>query len=175
VADYAFTPGVPSPTTATHVVYAWDPTTLTMKVYVNGTVAGTATGIDPAFAMPTGVGRLGNNAAGAEPMVGTVHRVTVYDSLVAEEVILRHAQAFASVGQPPVVALDVKGALPAVTLSQGVSGAHYRVEYRNSLAAADAWQLLADIPALNGTSVRVEDPTPLSTRSERYYRAVQVP
>jgi hypothetical protein len=175
VADYSFTPGVPSPTTATHVAYAWDAAATTMKVYVNGVLAGTATGIDANFAMPTGVGRLGNNAGGAEPMVGTVHRVTVYDSLLAEDVILRHAQTFSNVGQPPVVALDVKGALPAVTLSQGVPGRHYRVEYRNTLAGTDTWQLLADIPALSGTSVRVEDPTPLSTRSERFYRAVQVP
>ena len=175
VADYPFTPGVPSPTAATHIAYSWDAATTTMTLYVNGLLAGTTSGVDAAFALPADLGSLGNNAGGTEPMVGTIHRVTVYEERLVESVLLDHATAFAGVGQPPVLALDARGALPAITLSQGVAGAHYRVEYRNSLAAADAWQLLTDIPALAGTSVRVEDPTPLASRSERFYRAVQLP
>jgi len=58
-------------------------------------------------------------------------------------------------------------------MSQGIPGLHYRLEYRNSLALTDPWQLLQDIPALSATSLRVVDPTPIQLR--RFYRAVQVP
>jgi hypothetical protein len=54
----------------------------------------------------------------------------------------------------------------------GTFGLHYRVEYRNSLAPADAWQLLRDIPALNSTNLLVYDLAPVD--AQRFYRAVQV-
>jgi hypothetical protein len=54
----------------------------------------------------------------------------------------------------------------------GTQGLHYRVEYRNSLDPTDSWQLLQDIPVLNGTSRLVHDLAPSQTR--RFYRAVQV-
>ena len=46
VADYLFTPAVPSPTIDTHVVYAWDSFQRTMNVYINGVLAGTTTGVE---------------------------------------------------------------------------------------------------------------------------------
>ena len=66
------------------------------------------------------------------------------------------------------------GAQATITL-QGVAGTHYRVEYRNSLAASDTWQLLQDIPSLSGTSIPVVDTTPITGRTQRIYRAVTVP
>ncbi len=175
VADYQFTPGVPSPAQTTHVTYAWSAADTTMKLYLNGALAGTTTGVSGDFGLPADLGVLGNNAGGTEPMRGLIHRVTVYDELLAEEVILAHGRAFAPVVEPPVVAVDLSGNLPAITLTQGVTGGHYRVEYRVSLAEADAWQLLADIPSLSGTTARVDDPTPWAGQTQRYYRAVRVP
>ena len=148
VADYQFTPGVPSPTQATHVTYVWNAATLTMTAYTSGVLVGTTTGVSSDFAMPVGVGLLGGNAAaGTESMVGTIHRVTVYDSALSADVVLRHANTFWTAPQPPTLSFGLAGGLPALTLSRGVSGAHYRVEYRNSLASTDTWQLLEDIPA----------------------------
>ncbi len=175
VADYLFTPAVPSPTTATHVAYLWNAATATMKLHVGGVLAGTTTGVDAAFALPNDRGMLGSAVGGGEPMTGTIHRVTVYDELLTEAVVLNHATAFAGATKPPGIALEIAGAQPVVVLSQGVAGAHYRVEYRNSLGAADAWQTLQDIPSLTGASIRVTDATAFAGRRERYYRAVLVP
>jgi len=171
VADYQFVPGVPSPTQPTHVAFIWNSATFTLQAYVNGHLAGTTTGVDAGFAMPAGLGWLGANPDGSEPMTGTLHRVTVYDTALAEAVVASHASAFLSGGRP-TVSLDISGPTPAVTMRQGVPGLHYRLEYRTSLAASASWQLLQDIPALSGTSVRVVDPTPI--QSQRYYRAVQI-
>ena len=54
----------------------------------------------------------------------------------------------------------------------GTQGLHYRVEYRNSLAPADSWQLLQDIPALSSTTMLVHDLAPSQAR--RFHRATQV-
>jgi hypothetical protein len=172
VEDYLFTPGVPSPTAATHVTFAWSAATTTMKCYVNGTLAGTKSGVSPLFALPNDIGVLGDSAPTGEPMVGTIHRVTVYDDLLQESVILSHGRAFA--GEQPVLALNAAGGVATVVLSQGIPGGHYRVEYRNSLGAGDTWQLLQDIPALVGTTASVPDSTPIASRAYRYYRAVLV-
>jgi hypothetical protein len=172
VADYVLTPGVPSPTNATHITFAWSATTTTMKVYVNGILAGTRTGVSPLFALPSDVGVLGDSIPSGEPMVGTIHRVTAYDGLLPESAIVSHGMAFA--GQPPAIALSTKDGVATIALSQGIPGAHYRVEYRNSLGAADNWQLLQDIPALVGTTAGVPDPTPIANHTSRLYHAVLV-
>jgi hypothetical protein len=104
VADYRFSPAVASPTRATHVAYVWNGSTRTMRLYVSGALAGTTIGVDAGFAMPTGPGWLGANPGGTEAMVGTLHRVTVYNGRLAEEVILSHADAFGGVTRPPVIA-----------------------------------------------------------------------
>ena len=106
VADYLFTPAVPSPTIDTHVVYAWDSLNRTMNVYVNGVLAGTTTGVDENFAMPTGQGWLGVKADGAEPMTGTISRVYVYDELVDASVLVAHADAFLIPANPALDAYD---------------------------------------------------------------------
>ena len=144
-----------------------------MKVYVNGTLAGTTTGVSPLFALPSDVGVLGDSIPSGAPMVGTIHRVTAYEGLLPESAILSHGMAFA--GQPPAIALNAKNGVATIVLSQGIPGAHYRVEYRNSLGAADSWQLLQDIPALVGTTASVLDPTPVANRAYRFYHAVLVP
>ncbi len=172
VADYLLTPGVPSPTNATHITFAWSAATTTMKVYVSGTLAGTTAGVSPLFAMPSDVGVLGDSIPSGAPMVGTIHRVTAYDGLLPESAILSHGLAFA--GQPPAIALNAKDGVATIVLSQGIPGAHYQVEYRNSLGAADSWQLLQDIPALVGTAASVPDPTPIANRTSRLYRALLV-
>jgi hypothetical protein len=172
VEDYLLTPGVPSPSTATHITYAWNAATTTMKVYVNGTLAGTRTGVSAAFALPSEVGVLGDSVPSGEPMVGTIHRVTVYDDLLPEPAILSHGKAFT--GQPPGLALNANGNVATVVLSQGLPGEHYRVEYSGSLNAGDPWHLLQDIPALVGTTASVPDPTPIPTGTVRYYRSVLV-
>ena len=174
VADYQFTPGVPSPTETTHLTYAWNAATTTMNVYTNGSLAGTVVNVSPSFAMPTGPGWLGANPGGTEAMTGTMYRVTVFDSLLSEDAILAHANAYFGVTLRPALALDLSGPLPAVNLRQGVAGAHYQIEYRDSLKAVDPWKVLEDIPALSGTTARVEDPTPLAGRSQRFYRAVRL-
>lgn len=176
VADYQFDPTVPAPTKATHIAYVWNADNLAMDLYVNGKLAGSTTGVSDAFLMPAGPGLLGaGSLTGSEGMVGTMHRVTVYDSIVAPEVLLRHARAFVGADTtPPVLAVSVAGNSPVLSLSQGVTGAHYRVEYRDSLGSADAWQLLQDIPSLSGPTVQVPDATSVAGRTARFYRAVLV-
>jgi hypothetical protein len=172
VDDYLTTPGVPSPQSATHVTFAWNASATTMRIYVNGTLAGTRSGVSSAFALPSEAGVLGDSQPTGEPMTGVIHRVTTYDSLLEESVILAHGQAFAA--QPPALALNVSGGLVTVLLTQGMPGQHYQVEYRDSLDAGGTWTLLQDIPALSGTTATVPDPTPIAGRTSRYYRALLV-
>jgi hypothetical protein len=93
VADYMFTPSVPSPDGATHLTFVWKSAELTLEVYVNGILAGKATGVSDAFGLPGGEGFLGNNAGGTEGMVGTIYRVTVYPGILPETKIKSHAEA----------------------------------------------------------------------------------
>lgn len=175
VADYQFTPGVPSPSTPKHLVYAWSAATQTMKLYVNGTLAGTTTGVDAAFALPVDVGLLGSAPDFSEALTGTIYRVTVYDDILAENIIQAHATAYTGVIQPPSVAIQRSGGNVVIVLSQAVVGSHYRVEYRNSLSAADTWQTLSDLPSVANAVTQVPDLTPLAGQAQRYYRAVLVP
>ena len=107
VADYLFTPAVASPSKDTHVAFVWNAATSTMKVYVSGVLAGSTTGVDAAFGMPTGWGWLG--AAGEtadEAMTGTIYRVTVYDSILSDGEIKRHSSAFGAHVAPALAAYD---------------------------------------------------------------------
>lgn len=169
VADYVFTPPVASPTRATHVTYRWNSATATMQAYVNGAPAGSVTGVSPSFVMPSGLGRLGANGDGSEPMRGTIHRVTVYGGLLADDVILAHGQRFApSVGGGANLAVSLTAATPTLVLSQLTPGAHYRVEYADAISGP--WQLLQDIPSASGTTTTVTDTTPWAGRPHRFYR-----
>lgn len=114
VADYQFTPGVPSPAEVAHIAYVWDPAAQIMKVYVNGSLAGSTSGVAPAFVIPSGLGWLGANENGEEGMVGTIHRVTVYDSVVPDSTIKRHASAFGAHASKALTAYDA-----AVTADAG--------------------------------------------------------
>ena len=172
VADYLFTPAVASPTAPTHVAYVWNSTTFSMNLYTNGVLAGTKPGVSDRFALPTGPGFLGGNSGGGEAMVGRIFRIVVYAGMVPEATIQKHGQRFCATPHRsgPSLSIAVTGSQAAITL-QGVSGTHYQVQYRNSLSAADTWQLLQDIPSLSGTSIKVVDPTATTGRSQRFYRA----
>jgi len=66
IADYLFTPNVPSPTNLTHIAYVWNSSNCSMQLYVNGLLAGTTTHVSTDFAMPTGVGYLGSDQTGTD-------------------------------------------------------------------------------------------------------------
>ena len=128
VADYLFTPGVASPTNDTHLAFVWDSTNLVMELYANGTLAGTASGVASAFAMPTGVGWLGaSDQSGSDGMYGTIYRVTVYGGMLSEQAIRRHSSAFGAPVQPALAAYDtvitndaVSGLTPSAELTSPV-------------------------------------------------------
>ena len=92
VEDYLFTPAVPSPTTDTHIAYRWTSGTSTMDLFIDGALAGSTAGAT--FDMPTGAGFLGNNAGNTEGMVGTISRVTTFDSALTDGEIAAHANAW---------------------------------------------------------------------------------
>ena len=101
VADYDL--GVASPTTPTHITYLWDGAN-TMQLFVDGTLSGTVAGAT--FDMPSGAGLLGNVADGGnEGMVGTIHRITTYDSALSPADIGAHAAAWLAVPEPSGMAL----------------------------------------------------------------------
>jgi hypothetical protein len=104
VADYLFTPGVPSPQTPVHIAYIWESGPRTMKLYLNGSFAGSAPGVSASFAMPNGLGWLGGNPSGTETMVGTVYRVTVYSGVMADDAVQRHADAYNDIVRAPIIA-----------------------------------------------------------------------
>jgi hypothetical protein len=103
VADYLFSPAVPSPNIPVHIVYVWQSATRTMRLYLNGSLAGSSSGVSASFAMPAGAGWLGANPSLTETMAGTVYRVTVYDDVIPDAAIQRHADAYNDVVRPPVV------------------------------------------------------------------------
>ncbi len=103
VADYLFAPGIPSPTQPAHIAFVWTAANQTMQLYANGSVAGVIAGVSSAFSMPRGLGSLGNTGNSTEGMVGTIHRVTVYDDALSPAVLERHANAFTGRASPPVL------------------------------------------------------------------------
>lgn len=127
VADYLFAPAVHSPDPAAHLAYVWDGAG-TMRMYVNGALAGTATDVTQAFGLPSGAGYLGSSPSGGEGMSGTVYRVVTYDSMLDEGMIMSHAQAFLN-GKPVPVIHSFTADPPAVaeggsvTLHWQLSGA----------------------------------------------------
>lgn len=131
VLDYLFAPGVPSPALPTHIAYVWVAASRTMKLYLNGTLAGTATGVSVLFAMPTGQGWLGGNPSGTETMVGVIHRVTVYDDAIPEEVLQRHADVFNDIFRPPILVSFT--ANPSTFFSPGASTLAWDVRNASAL------------------------------------------
>ena len=104
VADNTFTtPGAASPTADTHLTYRWTDATGTMDVLINGVPTDSIAGA--VFAMPTGLGSLGNNAGLTEGMVGTISRVTTFDSALGDGVIASHSAAWTGVPEPSSITL----------------------------------------------------------------------
>jgi len=108
VADYVFDPPLASPEVPTHVTYRFDSAAENMDIFLNGGLAGSVSA--PGFAMPSGPGLIGNvQLDGGEGMVGTIDRITVYDSALDPAVIGSHAAAF--VPEPSGILLIMLGAL----------------------------------------------------------------
>ena len=103
VADYLFAPAIVSPATDTLVTYRYDSTTSDMTLFLDGVLAGTANA--PGFLVPAGAGHLGNNAGLSEGMVGTISRVTTFDSALSDAEILAHGDAWTSIPEPSSLAL----------------------------------------------------------------------
>ena len=131
VADYTFSPIVLSPTKATHVTYVWDGDGR-MDLYLDGTLVGQSNGVASSFNMPTGNGLLGNNSAGNEGMVGTIHRVTIYNEALTSEEIERHSNAYNDVPEPPTI--DSFTASPEAFLFPGNSILNWSVTDATSLS-----------------------------------------
>ena len=119
VADYLFSPPVASPVQITHITYVWNGTD-TMRLFVNGLPVSSATGITPAFGMPSGQGRLGANPSNGEGMTGTVYRMTCFDSVLPDATILNHADAFTGIRRPPVIS-SFTASPPAALPGQSVT------------------------------------------------------
>jgi hypothetical protein len=145
VADYTFSPLVLSPTEATHVAYVWDGDGR-MDLYLDGTLVGQNTAVASSFNMPTGAGFLGNNSAGSEGMIGTIHRVTVYNEALSSDDIVRHSNAYNEVLEPPVI--ESFSASPAAFLSPGNSNLTWTVSGSDSVSINGK-----DVTAINLLSV----------------------
>jgi hypothetical protein len=131
VLDYLFAPATPSPVEPTHIAYVWNASTLTMTLYLNGSIAGTRSGVTPGFAMPSGAGWLGGNPGGGELMTGVIYRVTVYDEIVPEDTLQRHADAFNDVVRLPIIVSF--SAEPPVVFTPGSSILTWNVQRADGL------------------------------------------
>lgn len=131
VADYLFSPLVVSPTEPTHITYVWDGDGR-MQLYLDGVLAGENTQAGDGFTMPTGSGLLGNNSRNSEGMVGTIHRVTVYDEALDATTIRRHADAYNGITYPPVI--NAFTATPEAYLSPGDSTLTWDVSNADALS-----------------------------------------
>jgi len=153
VADYTFNPLVISPSEPTHVAYIWDGDGR-MDLYLDGTLVGQNTSVTNAFSMPTGVGFLGNNPAGSEGMVGTIHRVTVYNEALSSDDLVRHSNAYHEVLEPPVI--QNFSASPEAFLSPG--------------SATLTWTVTgADSLSINGTVVTAQSQLVVSPTTTTVY------
>jgi hypothetical protein len=129
VADYLFSPAVPSPNIPTHIAYVWNAATRTMAVYFNGSFAGSSSGVSASFAMPTGTGWLGANPSNTENMTGTIYRVTVYDDMIPASAIERHADAYNDV-VPNIIAFTAN---PSAYLAPGSSTLTWNVQKASAI------------------------------------------
>ena len=110
VADNTFSaPGAASPTEDTHVTYRWTQATSTMDLFINGAATDSIAGA--VFEMPTGPGHLGNvSDGGNEGMIGTISRVTTFNSALSDSDILSHSNAW-SIPEPSSLLLSGLAAL----------------------------------------------------------------
>lgn len=145
VADYLFTPGVPSPQAPVHIAYVWQSASRTMRLYLNGSFAGSSSGVSAAFAMPTGQGWLGGNSSGGELMQGTISRVTVYDDVLADDAIQRHADAYNDIVRAPIITSFT--ATPSTIFSPASSTLNWSVQ--NALGVLINGTDVTALPSLN--------------------------
>ena len=104
VADNTFTAvNAATPTAEAHVTYRWTSASGTMDLFINGAPTDSIAGA--VFDMPTGPGLLGNNAAGTEGMLGTISRVTTFDSALLDSEIAAHSAAWTSAIPEPSSAI----------------------------------------------------------------------
>ena len=110
VADNFFSdPDAASPTDDTHVTYRWTQATSTMDLFINGAATDSIAGAT--FEMPTGPGHLGNvSDGGGEGMIGTISRVTTFNSALSDSDILSHSNAW-SIPEPSSLVLSGLAAL----------------------------------------------------------------
>jgi len=105
VADNTFgAAAAASPTDDTHVAYRWTQGTGTMDLFVNGALADTIAGAT--FDMPSGPGFLGNNEGLTQGMLGTISRVTTYDSALSDSDISSHSTAWTGIPEPSSILLS---------------------------------------------------------------------
>ncbi len=111
VADNTFSAlDAASPSADTHVTYRWTQGTGTMDLFINGAPTDSIAGAT--FEMPTGPGHLGNVAdAGTEGMIGTISRVTTFNTALADAEISAHANAWTGVPEPSSALLSGIAAL----------------------------------------------------------------
>ena len=104
VADNTFTAlDATSPTEDTHVTYRWTSGTQTMDLFIDGVATDSIAGAT--FDMPSGEGLLGNNGALSEGMVGTISRVTTFNTALSDSEIAAHSDAWTSIPEPSSVIL----------------------------------------------------------------------
>ena len=164
-----------SPEVPTHVSYVWNDDDLIMELYINCVLAGVAEGAS--FAMPAGLGWLGGkNEAGAEGMLGVIHRVVTYNEILPAEVILRHAKAFLEGGSfTPfsITALIPDLAAKSVIITwASIEGGSYRIEKTPILDGVE-WQELEDGYESAGEETSYTDSSLDGSESSLYYRIVQ--
>ena len=179
VEDYTFTPTAApeplnSPETATHLAYLWQSALQTMSLYVDGELAGTHVGSN--FEMATGQGVLGNNAAGSEGMLGTIHRATIYNNDIGEDDIIRHAVAFvtgAGSSDFAIISIEYDPDTSIVTFAwNSVPGAIYAVDQSSDLAE---WDELDDGVLAEDTTTDYSVPVDLQEGQTKIFFRVRLP
>ncbi len=179
VADHTFTEEgdaalLSSPTGPTHVAYRWQPDLQTMSLYIDGELAGTNVG--SAFEMPTGLGVLGNNAGGTEGMLGTIHRVTIYDNDIGGDNIIRHANAFvtgAGASEFKITSIDLNQETGIVTIVwNSIPGAVYTVDTSFDLLE---WNELDDSVTADDTTRTFSTPISLPEGETQIFFRVRRP
>lgn len=152
VADYDL--GVASPTEPTHVTYRWDGAG-TMDLFIDGALSGTVSGAT--FEMPMGAGLLGNvSDGGGEGMVGTIHRITTYDSALDEATIRRHANSWLATGDPSIQVPAAKE-LPLDGSVQSFELAVFNGGQANVLSIS-----MIEIGGADADKFRIDSPLPLN-------------
>ena len=163
-----------SPTSPTHVAYRWQLDLQTMSLYIDGELAGTHVG--SAFEMPTGLGVLGNNAGGSEGMLGTIHRVTIYDSDIGGDNIIRHANAFvtgAGASEFKITSIDLDRDSGVVTIVwNSIPGVAYAVDTSFNLVE---WNELDDSVTADDTTKTYSTPISLPEGETKIFFRVRRP